>query len=235
LRISSVLPAYNEELNIEKSIFSNINFFENNNIIDWEIIIINDGSIDKTKSIVENIILNNKRVKLINHKINKGYGETLYSGLLKTKFEWVFITDSDLQFYINDLKNFISLSKEYTFIQGIRGIRSDSKYRILLGKIYKKIMNIFFNIPVSDPECSFRLFKRELIENINIICSGPMVPIELILSAKTNNARFKEVEVRHRSREYGETNALSFKTFKKTLRDFYNLFFHIYFKKNNFI
>ncbi len=231
MKISSVLPAYNEELNIEKSIFSNINFFENNNILDWEIIVINDGSTDKTKSIVENIVLIDKRIKLINHKVNKGYGETLYSGLSNTKFEWVFITDSDLQFYINDLKNFIPLSKEYSFIQGIRGKRSDSKFRIFLGKVYKTIINIFFNIPVSDPECSFRLFKRNLIEDINIICSGPMVPIELILGAKTNNAIFKEVEVRHRSRKFGETNALSFSTFKKTLRDFYNLFFHVYFKK----
>ena len=97
---------------------------------------------------VEKIIKNEKRIKLINHKFNKGYGKTLLSGLIHAKLDWIFITDSDLQFFINDLKELIIFSDKYNFIQGTRTKRNDSKGRIILGRIYKTIVNIFFKIPV---------------------------------------------------------------------------------------
>tara|TARA_Y100001970_G_scaffold52902_1_gene66932 strand:- start:3150 stop:3869 length:720 start_codon:yes stop_codon:yes gene_type:complete len=226
MKISSIFPAYNEECNIEESVISIIAFFKNNHINDWEVIVINDGSTDKTRLKVEKIIKSEKRVRLINHKSNKGYGKTLRSGLLHAKLDWIFITDSDLQFFINDLKELITFSDKYNFIQGIRTKRDDSKSRIILGKIYKTIVNIFFKIPVSDPECSFRLFKRNLTKGLKFYCTGPMVPIELILNSEANNAEFKEVSVRHRLRRSGETNALSFFSFKKIMMDFFILFYN---------
>ena len=231
MKISSIFPAYNEEQNIEESIISTINFFKNNHIIDWEVIVINDGSTDKTRLKVEKIIKSEKRIRLINHKFNKGYGKTLRSGLIHAKLDWIFITDSDLQFFINDLKELIIFSDKYNFIQGIRTKRNDSKGRIILGRIYKTIVNIFFKIPVSDPECSFRLFKRKLTKDLKFYCSGPMVPIELILNSEANNAKFKQVAVRHRLRRSGETNALSLFSFKKVIIDFFALLYKQYVKK----
>ena len=94
---------------------------------------------------------------------------------------------------------------------------------MILGKIYKSIVKFFFEIPVSDPECSFRLFKKNLLNNSNIICKGPMVPVELLLEAKNNNANFYEIDVRHQNRKLGNTNALSIKSLLSTAKDFFNL------------
>ncbi len=226
MRISSIFPAYNEAKNIEESVRSIIAFFKNNSINDWEVIVVNDGSIDNTESIVKKIIINENRVKLINHRLNKGYGETIQSGLSKAKFDWIFITDSDLQFFVDDLKKLIPYSDKFDFIQGIRVMRKDSRWRVVLGKIYKIIVIFFFKIPVSDPECSFRLFKKDLIKNFKFYSRGPMVPVELILISKKNNASFKEVSVRHRLRRHGQTNALSIHSLKMVFIDFFNLFFH---------
>ena len=102
MNISSILPAFNEETNITTAISSIIIIFKKLKIDQWELIVVNDGSSDKTKELVE-AILQESRVKIINHSKNKGYGETLYSGLGKAQYDWIFITDSDLQFFIEDL------------------------------------------------------------------------------------------------------------------------------------
>ena len=229
MNISSILPAFNEETNITTAISSIIIIFKKLKIDQWELIVVNDGSSDKTKELVEEAILQESRVKIINHSKNKGYGETLYSGLDKAQYDWIFITDSDLQFFIEDLILLIEKSKNFNFVQGIREKRNDPMFRILLGKIYRKIVHRLFKIPVLDPECSFRLFQRFLIEDSNIVCKGPMVPVELILNAKNKNATFTDVPVRHRSRKGGETKALSFKSFTMLFRDFTKLILKTYF------
>ena len=231
MRISAVLPAYNEGLNIGRSVDSIIKYFNSHkNIVEWEVIVVNDGSIDDTPKIVEEILDKEPRVKLVNNLVNKGYGKTLYNGIGNASHEWVFITDSDLQFYIDDLDKLIPFVNRYSFLQGIRSNRKDPYSRILLGKIYKFIIHVIFNPPVSDPECSFKLFKRKLIEDTDAICSGPMVPLELVLNAKNNNAIFYEADVRHRERRFGETNALTLKSFLKIIRDFFNLIIRTYLK-----
>ena len=223
MNISSILPAYNEALNIEKAINTIKLFFLENKIKKWEIIVINDGSTDKTLQIIEQISSVEKHVKIINHQLNRGYGETIFSGIKEAQHDWLFITDSDLQFYIEDLSILISHAKNYNFIQGIRTKRQDAISRIILGKIYKTIVKIFFQVPLSDPECSFRLLKKNLIRDLDISTRGPMVPIELILKAKNNNAVFKELSVRHRIRQHGETNAVSLLAIKKIFVDFIHL------------
>jgi len=223
LNISVILPAFNEELNIKIALKEIIAYLENKRLNNWEIIVVDDGSTDKTEEEIKKIIRTTNNVFLKKHKFNLGYGKTLQTGIKNVKFDWIFITDSDLQFFINDLDKFIPLTNNYNFIQGIRKKRSDPLSRIILGKTYKSIINLFFKIPVSDPECSFRLFKKNLLDHVNIVCSGPMVPIELILEAKNNDAKFYEKIVRHQSRKFGNTNALSFKSFSALVKDFFNL------------
>ena len=223
MNISVILPAYNEDLNIKIAIKSIIIYLENKNLNNWEIIVVDDGSTDNTVEEVEKIINVHDNVFLKRHKFNLGYGKALQTGIKNVKFDWIFITDSDLQFFINDLDKFIPLANLYNFIQGIRRKRSDPFYRVILGKTYKTIVKFFFQVPVSDPECSFRLFKKSLLSNFNIICKGPMVPVELLLEAKNNNANFYEIDVRHQNRKYGNTNALSIKSLLATTKDFFNL------------
>lgn len=223
MNISVILPAFNEELNIKIAIGSIISYLREKRLDDWEIIVIDDGSTDNTTEEVEKIINVQNNVSLKKHRLNMGYGKALQTGIKSVKFDWIFITDSDLQFFIYDLDKFIPLTNSYNFIQGIRAKRSDPFHRVILGKIYKSIVKFFFEIPVSDPECSFRLFKKNLLNNSNIICKGPMVPVELLLEAKNNNANFYEIDVRHQNRKLGNTNALSIKSLLSTAKDFFNL------------
>ena len=84
---------------------------------DWEIIVIDDGSTDNTTEEVEKIINVQNNVSLKKHKLNMGYGKALQTGIKSVKFDWIFITDSDLQFFIYDLDKFIPLTNSYNFIK----------------------------------------------------------------------------------------------------------------------
>jgi glycosyltransferase involved in cell wall biosynthesis len=224
MKISVILPAYNEACNIERCVFNVLKVLNSLNLNDWEVVIVNDGSKDQTGEIVRNMVVAEPRIRLIQHDVNKGYGEALRSGLSNAKLDWIFITDSDLQFFIEDIETLIPLTQASTFVQGYRINRRDPAFRVILGKVYKVIVHTLFKVPVSDPECSFRLFKRHFIDNIEIICNGPLVSVELIMRANKLGAVFSEVAVRHRLREQGEANALTFKSLVMLLKDFFTLF-----------
>ena len=133
MNISVILPAFNEELNIKIAIESIIVYLGGKKINNWEIIVVDDGSTDKTGEEVEKIKKVQDNIVLKRHKLNLGYGQALQTGIESVKFDWIFITDSDLQFFINDLDKFIPLTNIYNFIQGIREKRNDPIYRIILG------------------------------------------------------------------------------------------------------
>ena len=110
MNISVILPAFNEELNIKIAIGSIISYLREKRLDDWEIIVVDDGSTDNTTEEVEKIINVQNNVSLKKHKLNMGYGKALQTGIKSVKFDWIFITDSDLQFFIYDLDKFIPIN-----------------------------------------------------------------------------------------------------------------------------
>src|SRR4051812_1975590 len=92
--MSVILPAYNEEENISRCLLEVIQVLKRLQLESWEIIVINDGSSDRTGEIVASFQQQDERIQLVNHPYNKGYGEALLSGISVAKLPWLFITDS---------------------------------------------------------------------------------------------------------------------------------------------
>ncbi|MCK5710106.1 MAG: glycosyltransferase family 2 protein, partial [Deltaproteobacteria bacterium] len=106
LSISVVLPAHNEAENIRTTVENCVTFLKNHDS-DYEVVVVNDGSIDDTQQIVQELKSTNSKVILVNHPVNKGYGSALRSGFDKASCEYIFFMDSDGQFNINDLDRLI--------------------------------------------------------------------------------------------------------------------------------
>src|SRR5512139_2838838 len=102
ISISAVLPAHNEEGNIATTVAGCESYHEENSG-GYEVIVVNDGSRDRTREIVEKISSSNPNVVLVNHEVNRGYGSALRSGFDKASKEYIFFMDSDGQFNISDL------------------------------------------------------------------------------------------------------------------------------------
>lgn len=217
--LSVILPCYNESENIVASVSEATDALQVMGIENHEILIIDDGSADDTALLARELGEADVRVKLIQHPENMGYGEALRSGISAATGDWIFITDADRQFHFEDLEQMILLTDTADFCQGIRIKRADPMARVIIGKVYQRMIRMLFRVPVSDPECSFRLIRTGLIKNVDLQCHGALVPLELVLRAEERGAVFGERGVRHRIREYGTSSAMTVPVFLVLIRE----------------
>lgn len=203
--ISFVIPSYNEQENLEKSVGSAFNFL-NNNFSDFEIIVVDDGSVDNTESICKDLVSQYKdKIVVLRHPKNRGYGAALRTGLFSAKKELVFYTDADNQFDIREITDFMPCISEYDLIIGYRKNRQDNFIRKFCAFIYNRLIFLLFQLDVKDIDCSFKLFKRDSLKLLSIDRNEFFVDTELLLKAKLNNFKIKQLPVTHFPRSAGRS------------------------------
>jgi len=215
LSISVVLPAYNEAGNISLAIISAVNYLRDRQIC-YEVIVVNDGSVDSTQSIVTDLAKNNPQIRLINHQRNLGYGSALRSGFDQAIYEYIFLTDSDGQFDISDLDQFLPYidnsqdSQQGQLLSqvviGYRAKRADLFVRSLNAWLYHIFIQLVLGIKAKDIDCAFKLFPRNIYEAIKPIKSnGALFSAEFLLKLQYLNLEKPVIEkpVRHFPRKFG--------------------------------
>lgn len=143
--ISIVIPAYNEEENIEWVVRDTLNslpkYFK-----DWEIIAVDDGSRDKTGQILDNLSSQNPKVKVI-HQPNGGYSKAMLSGIIAATKDYVAYMPADGQFLVEDMRHCFEIMTENDLVLGYRGSRPDyTTKRIIFSYGYLLILLFLFGI-----------------------------------------------------------------------------------------
>ncbi len=204
--LSVVLPAYNEEPNIEAVIRQALDCLPD--LAErWEVIVVDDGSTDETAKVVEALLAeHHPRLRLLRHERNQGYGAALRTGFSRVRYDKVFYTDADRQFDIAEVEYLLPLLSEYDAVVGFRVYRYDSASRLVASTVYNWLVRILFRVRVRDVDCSFKLFRREVIDKITIECTDFFVDTELVAKARKWNFRIVEKGVRHYARVAGETS-----------------------------
>jgi glycosyltransferase involved in cell wall biosynthesis len=204
--LSVVLPAYNEEPNIVPVIEQALGCLDKL-AEEYEVIVVDDGSRDGTSEALRPLLAeHHPRVRLLRHDRNLGYGAALRSGFSRARYDYVFYTDADRQFDIAELEYLLPLTREYDAVVGFRVYRYDSPTRLLASMVYNWIVRILFRVRVRDVDCSFKLFRREVIDKVTIECTDFFVDTELVAKARKWNFRIVEKGVRHYARVAGETS-----------------------------
>jgi len=202
--LSVVLPAYNEEENIENTIKSCIEYLANV-LSDFEIICVNDGSEDRTAQIVKELAESNRSVKLVNHPVNRGYGAALRSGFDSAKNKYIFLMDSDGQFRIDNIVAFLNQVSDDNIVVGYRKNRADSFIRTLNTELYRLYIRVVFGLSLKDPDCAYKVFPRAAYERVKPIKSdGALFSAEFMIRLKHAGYDFVELPVEHYPRLYGE-------------------------------
>ena len=202
--ISVVLPSYNEEENIENTLLSCIDYL-GERFEDFEIIAVNDGSSDETKSVVEQVMKQHKSVVLVDHPVNLGYGAALHSGFETASKDYIFLMDSDGQFDIKDIDLMLPHVTGENVILGYRKKRADNFIRSLNAFLYNQYIKLFFGLNVKDIDCAFKMFPRSSYDQIKPIRSrGALFSAELLIKLKKISNGFSEVGVNHYPRPHGE-------------------------------
>jgi glycosyltransferase involved in cell wall biosynthesis len=222
--LSVFFPAYNEEGNIEKTVRDAKKILQKI-AKRWEIIVVNDGSKDKTGEIAKKLEKEDKKIKAISHKVNKGYGEALKTGFYNAKYEWIATTDADGQFDFSEITKLFEKTKNAQVVIGYRIVRKDSAVRKLFGWGWTLLANILLGINVKDVDCSFKLVKKEVIKKIPKLKStrGGMISPELLAKAKASGFTIDQVGVHHFSREHGHQTGADINVILKSFVDLLKL------------
>lgn len=204
MRVSIVLPAHDEEANIRESIEAATRTAERL-LAEHEIVVVDDGSRDRTAAIVREIADRDPRVRLVRHDRNRGYGEALRSGFLAARLDYIFLTDADLQFDMDEMEKLLPYVGTVDVIAGYRVNRQDPLVRKVCAWGWNLIVRVFFWVPVRDIDCAFKLFERRLLDDIRIGSVGNMVSTELMVRVGRRGASVVEVPVTHLPRRAGRS------------------------------
>ncbi len=200
--LSVFFPAYNEEANIAKSVEKATAAIQKLTQT-YEIIVVNDGSKDKTGAIAEDLAKHDKHVKVIHHNPNQGYGAAVWSGIQASQYDYIFFTDADLQFDLEELKKLTQYIPEYPVVLGYRAKRQDPFMRLLNAYGWNKINRAAFGLKVRDIDCAFKLFRRDVVQNLPLKSKGAMMSAEMLIHLQRSGIKFKEVPVTHLPRTQG--------------------------------
>lgn len=224
--ISAFFPAHNEARNVEKLIKAADSALHEI-ASKYEIIIIDDGSTDGTTQVVRQIARKNRRVRLVRHERNRGYGAALRTGFLNARYDLVFFSDADNQFNLKEIPLLVFGIDDVDLVTGWRYNRQDSRYRKWNAWGWRMLVRLLFGLRLKDIDCAFKLFRRDSLANIDIAhieSGGAMVNTEILVRMKKARMKIKEVPVTHFTREFGEQSGAKLKVILRAFRELVQLY-----------
>jgi glycosyltransferase involved in cell wall biosynthesis len=196
-----------------------------NDNYNWELIFINDGSKDKSKEIILDLVNSDSNVKLIDFLINKGKSESLNTGFKKCNGNVVITLDADLQDDPNEIGAFVSKVEETSgLVSGWKKNRLDSFSKRIQSKIFNFVLRVLTKINIHDFNCGFKAYPIEAVRMINIY-GGLHRFIPIIV--KNNGFNVSEIVVNHRKRKHGQSKY----TKSRIFHGFFDLISLMFFKK----
>jgi glycosyltransferase involved in cell wall biosynthesis len=219
--ISVFFPCYNEQDNITRVVEQALTVLEKLKA-DFEVIIVNDGSSDGTGQIADELAGQKDRVKVVHHRTNLGYGAALQSGFKAATKELVFYTDGDGQFDINEMPPLLRLMEQYDIVSCYRLNRQDNLIRKINGWCWTKLVCLLFGMKIRDIDCAFKLYKREIFDNIKVVSTGALIDAEILARAVRKGYRVTQQGIHHYPRTAGAQTGANFRVilraFKELLR-----------------
>ncbi|MGN6189798.1 MAG: glycosyltransferase family 2 protein [Conexibacter sp.] len=216
--LSVVLPCFNEEDNVADAI-RYASAAAERAAVDYEVIVVNDGSTDATAERAAAFAADDEHVRLVVHAANRGYGDALRSGLRAARMPWIFLTDADLQFDLAELAGFVPLAARADVVVGRRAQRRDPFPRRLNARMWNWLVRRLFALPVRDVDCAFKLVRAELLDGVELRSHGAMISTELLVKLLARGARLQERDVVHRPRVAGEQSGADARVVLRAFRE----------------
>jgi len=199
----------------------------------FEIIIVNDGSSDHSKYVLEELQKIYKNLRVIEHKKNRGYGGALRSGFKAASKELVFYTDGDYQYDVTEMGLLYSKMKPgIDWVNGWKKRRNDAWYRKVIGNLYNLGVKTLFNIKIKDIDCDYRLIRKSALDKVDLVFDSGVICLELIKKLQLAGCKAAEAPVNHFFRSYGKSQFFNFRRIFRTFYNLLQLWVYIYIKKS---
>lgn len=216
--LSIVLPAYNEEENVASAV-EEVSTAAQQLGMDYEIILVNDGSTDRTGEIARGLEERIPSFRLVEHHPNRGYGGSLKAGFAAATQDLIAFTHPDKQFVFGEITRLLSKIDQADIVSGYRSNRQDSLVRKFNAFGWNMLVRLLFGYLCRDIDCGFKLFRREILGHVTIASDGAMIDTEFLAGAKARGYRIAEVEVTHLPRVAGHPTGANVQVIVKAFRD----------------
>lgn len=202
--LSVFFPAYNDSPSLPPLLRDTFAVLEKH-VADYEVIVVNDGSRDKTAEVLEQLVQEHgSLLRVVTHPKNRGYGGALRSGFAASRKEFVFYTDGDRQYDVGELPRLLELVGPDTgLVNGYKLDRHDPAHRIWIGNVYNFCARLLFRIRIRDIDCDYRLIRRDLLEKIHLTSTSGTICVELVRKLELSGCHVAEVGVHHYARRHG--------------------------------
>jgi len=221
--LSVFFPAYNDSGTIASLVITALQTARSLTD-DFEVIIVNDGSVDATAQIANELARTYPQVKVVHHHGNRGYGGALRTGFKEATRELVFYTDGDAQYDPSEMALlWAAFGENVDLVNGYKISRSDPLHRVVIGRIYHHTVRLLFGLRVRDVDCDFRLLRRSIFETVQLQKDSGVICLEMMKKIQDGGFRIAEVPIHHYHRAYGKSQFFNFRRLFKTALDVANL------------
>ncbi|MCP4591763.1 MAG: glycosyltransferase family 2 protein [bacterium] len=223
MSLTVFFPCYNEEANVERTTLAALEACRRV-ATDFEVIIVNDGSKDRTEEVAERLAAEHPEVRAVHNRPNRGYGGALQRGFGEARKEWVFYTDGDGQFDFEEIDKLLKLRSEYDIVSGYRMDRKDPLLRKLNAFCWCTLVNVLFRMRVRDIDCAFKLYPRRLFDEIEMKSEGALIDTEVLARASRLGYTIGQVGVHHYPRIAGEQSGANLRVILRAFKELFHLY-----------
>jgi glycosyltransferase involved in cell wall biosynthesis len=220
LSLSVVIPAWNEEANVAAALRRVSEVLQSLNL-DYEIILVNDGSRDRTGEIAKSLTGQIPRLKVVEHYPNRGYGGALKAGFAQASKDLIAFFPSDNQFDFAEIRKLLEKIDGAAIVTGYRANRQDPLIRKLNAFGWNLVVRLLFGNLARDVDCGFKVFRRRLLDQVTLSSNGAMIDTELLAGARARGYKIAEVPVGHFPRVAGHPTGANIRVIVRAFRDYF--------------
>ncbi len=214
--LSIFFPCYNDSATIG-SLVAAADIVASEYTNDYEILVVDDSSTDASRELLAELETKYPKLRLILHEKNGGYGAALRSGFTHATKGLIFYTDGDGQYDVFELRKLLQVMQEgVDIVNGYKISRSDPFHRIVIGKLYLRLMRVLFNFHVRDVDCDFRLMRRRIFDSITLHHASGVICLELVKKLERAGYRFVDFPVHHYHRLHGRSQFFNIRRLSAT-------------------
>ena len=184
---------------------------------DYEVIVVNDGSTDRTPEILEELARLYPQVRVVTHEVNRGYGGALRTGFASASKDLVFYTDGDAQYDPAEMAAlWPKMTADVDLVNGYKISRADPLHRIIIGRIYHHTVKLMFGLSVRDVDCDFRMMRRSIFDRVHLEKNSGVICLEMMRKIEAAGFKIVEVPVHHYHRSYGKSQFFNYRRIVRT-------------------
>lgn len=223
LSLTITFPCYNEEANVERTTRQAVEVGRRL-ADDLEVVIVNDGSRDRTGEIADRLAAEIPEVRVVHNSPNKGYGGALAAGFRAATKNWIFYTDGDGQFDLNELEQVLPLLEQHDIVSCYRKKRQDPFMRKANAFAWTTLVNTLFRINLRDIDGAFKIYPKPFIDAIELHSTGALIDTEMLAKARAHGLSIGQMGVNHYPRTAGQQTGANLKVIARAFRELFKLY-----------